>query len=48
MIYTLIDQLILYTLEKKLIKQEDKIFHINSLIDLFKLQEYKQGKKIPK
>lgn len=48
MIYALIDQLILYTLEKKLIKQEDKIFHINSLIDLFKLQEYKQGKKISK
>ncbi|MBZ7941284.1 UDP-glucose--hexose-1-phosphate uridylyltransferase [Campylobacter molothri] len=48
MIYTLIDQLILYSLKKKLIKQEDKIFHINSLIDLFGLQEYKQRKKIPK
>ncbi|TKX29472.1 UDP-glucose--hexose-1-phosphate uridylyltransferase [Campylobacter aviculae] len=48
MIYSLIDQLISYAIEKKLIKKEDKIFHINTLLDLFELQEYKQENKISK
>lgn len=48
MIYTLIDELIAYALRKKLIKKEDKIFHINTFLELFKLTEYKKGQKIKK
>lgn len=48
MIYALINELITYALEKKLIKKEDKIFHRNTLLELFKLEDYTYEKKLQK